>query len=186
VSARCTTSASRPVVNVRYTAADGSAGQAEIVPQIPFNSISEVHAQDCARVDFEKVATISVAPILRFDPPTAADGRPAALVDVTLTPTGAPGSVTLDSTEDTTLLAQREGTIRTVGLTLSAASAPTTLTLDYVPAGCLQHRVAEDKVGTLLPLRVDAGEAKKALFLFAVPATLKAQLLDWVGSYCGW
>jgi hypothetical protein len=105
---------------------------------------------------------------------------------VTFTPTGAPGSVTLLSTEDTTLLSQREGTFRTIGLTLTAASAPTTVTLDYVPEGCLQHRVAEDKVGTLIPMRVDAGPYSDVLFLMPVPAAAKGELLTWVGDYCGW
>ena len=123
---------------------------------------------------------------MRFDPSGLAGGARAALVDVTFTPTGAAGSVTLNSTEDTTLLAQREGTIRRLEQTLSAASGPVTVTLDYVPASCLQHRVAEDKVGTLIPLRVDAGSYRDALFSVAVPASLKSQLLDWVGSYCGW
>ena len=184
--ARCTASEAAPRVHVTYTRPDGSRGETTVTPTIPFESIALVHAQDCSRVEFEKVATIAVAPTLRFDPAEAADGRRAALIDVTFTPTGAAGSVTLHSTEDTTLLAQREGTFRSEGLTLTAASPPTTLTLDYVPAGCLQHRVAEDKIGTLIPMRVDAGPYRDALFLVPVPPAMKGALLEWVGVYCGW
>jgi hypothetical protein len=182
----CDAPKAAPVVHVRYTRADGSRGETTVTPTIPFDSISLVHAQDCSRVDFEKVARIRVAPTLRFDPAAAADGKRAALIDVTFTPTGAAGSVTLHSTEDTTLLAQREGTLRTLELSITAESAPTTLTLDYVPAGCLQHRVAEDKIGTLIPMRVDAGSYRDALFLVPVSAAMKGALLDWVGVYCGW
>ena len=182
----CDAEKAAPLVHVRYTRPDGSTGTATVTPTIPFDSISVVHAQDCSRQEFEKVAKISVAPALRFDPAVAADGKRAALLDVTFTPTGAPGSVTLHTTEDTTLLAQREGTLRSFELTLSAASAPTTITLDYVPAGCLQHRVAEDKIGTLIPMRVDAGPYPDALFSVAVPPEVKAALMDWVGVYCGW
>jgi len=138
--------------------------------------MSVVHGQDCAQQDFEKVAKISVAPALRFDPPAAdgaTGGKRAALLDLTFTPTGAPGSVTLLSTEDTTLLAQREGTFRTFDLTLTSASAPTTITLDYVPEGCLQHRVAEDKIGTLIPLRVDQARAESPSSRFAEDAELR-------------
>ena len=71
--------------------------------------------------------------------------------------------------------------MRTFDLTLSAASAPTTVTLDFVPEGCLQHRVAEDKIGTLIPLRVDAGPYRNALFSIAAPTAVKNALLDWVG-----
>jgi len=183
---RCEPPTAAPVVHVRYTRPDGSRGETTVTPTIPFDSISLVHAQDCSRVEFEKVARITVAPSLRFDPPTSADGRRAALIDVTFTPTGAAGSVTLRSTEDTTLLAQREGTLRSEELTITAASPPTTLTLDYVPAGCLQHRVAEDKIGSLIPMRVDAGPYRDALFLVPVSAAMKGALLEWVGVYCGW
>ena len=183
---RCDAAKAAPVVKVHYARPDGSTGTATVTPTIPFDSISVVHGQDCSRQEFEKVATISIAPALRFDPPAAADGKRAALLDLTFTPTGAAGSVTLHSTEDTTLLAQREGPLRTLDLTLTAASAPTTITLDFVPEGCLQHRVAEDKIGTLIPLRVDAGPYQNALFSVAVPPAVKAALLDWVGVYCGW
>lgn len=183
---RCDVAKAAPVVHVHYTRPDHSTGSLTVTPTIPFGSISVVHGQDCAQQDFEKVATITVASALRFDPPTAADGKRAALLDVTFTPTGAPGSVTLHTTEDTTLLAQREGTLRTIDLTLTAASPPTTVTLDYVPEGCLQHRVAEDKIGTLIPMRVDAGPYTNALFSIASPPAVKNALLDWVGQYCGW
>ena len=183
---RCDAAKAAPVVHLRYTRPDGSSGAATVTPTIPFDSISVVHGQDCSQVEFEKVAKISLAPALRFDPPVAADGKRAALLDLTFTPTGAPGSVTLHSVEDTTLLAQREGPLRTVDLTMTAASPPTTVTLDFVPEGCLQHRVAEDKIGTLIPLRVDAGPYRDALFSEAVSPAVKAALLDWVGVYCGW
>ncbi|CAN5405725.1 hypothetical protein BH10ACT6_BH10ACT6_16190 [soil metagenome] len=184
--ARCDASKAMPVVHVRYTRPDGSRGEATVTPAIPFDSLSIVRAQDCSRLAFEKVARITVAPTLRFDPATASTGTRAALLDVTFTPTGAAGSVTLRSTENTTLLTQRDGTIRREELTLTAQSTPTTLTLDYVPAVCLPHRVAEDKIGTLIPMRVDAGPYRDALFLVPVPASVKSALLDWLGTYCGW
>ena len=183
---RCEAAKAAPVVHLRYTRPDGSSGTATVTPTIPFDSISVVHGQDCSQQEFEKVAKISLATALRFDPPVAADGKSAALLDLTFTPTGAAGSVTLHSVEDTTLLAQREGPLRPVELTVTAASAPTTVTLDFVPEGCLQHRVAEDKIGTLIPLRVDAGPYRDALFSVAVSPAVKAALLDWVGVYCGW
>lgn len=183
---RCEAAKAAPIVHLSYTRPNGSTGTATVTPTIPFDSISVVHGQDCSQQEFEKVAKISLAPALRFDPPVAADGKRAALLDMTFTPTGAPGSVTLHTTEDTTLLAQREGPLRAIDLTLTAASPPTTVTLDFVPEGCLQHRVAEDKIGTLIPLRVDAGPYRDALFSVAVSPAVKNALLNWVGVYCGW
>ncbi len=187
---RCNAAKAAPRVHVAYRRPDGSTGTQTITPTIPFHSISVVHGQDCAQQDFEKVAKISVASALRFDPPTTAGsgsgGKRAALLDLTFTPTGAAGSVTVHTTEDTTLLAQREGPLRSLNLTLTAASPPTMVTLDFVPEGCIQHRIAEDKIGTLIPFRVDAGPYRNALFSVAVPPAVKAQLYEWVGVYCGW
>ncbi|HXR43392.1 MAG TPA: hypothetical protein VN759_01210, partial [Pseudolysinimonas sp.] len=133
--------------------------------------------------DFEKVAAIGLPSAVRYED---AGGKPIALIDVTITPTGAAGTVVLHSTEDTTLLAQREGTLRSIEQTFDASTPPATITLDYVPAACLQHRVAEDKVGTLIPFHVDAGPFHDALFSIRLPETVKNELLDWVGRYCGW
>jgi hypothetical protein len=183
---RCGSEPLSAAVELRYLRADGSRESATMAPSVPFESLATVHGQDCSKAAFEKVVSIAVSPTLRFDPAGPAGGGRAALVDVTFTPTGAEGSAILHSTEDTTLLAQREGTIRPIEQSFSRASPAVTVTLDYVPASCLPHRVAEDKVGTLIPMRVDAGGYRDALFSVAVPDSLKSELLDWVGSYCGW
>ncbi len=182
-AARCGPDAAGPEVTVRYTAANGSAGSVRAVPAVPFGSLAAVHRQDCSRDAFERVAEIRVARALRFE---TVDGRPIALLDITFVPTGGSGSVTLHSTQDTTLLAQREGQLRRFELTMDAASAPTTITLDYVPTRCEQHVVAEDKVGTVIPFHVDAGGYRDAEFGVPVSPAVKTQFLDWFGRYCGW
>ncbi|MCU1558086.1 MAG: hypothetical protein JWN09_2081 [Microbacteriaceae bacterium] len=182
-AASCGPKDANPVVRLAYRMADGSSGTVTARPRIPFSSLAMVHAQDCSRAAFERVATITPASALRFD---NAGGKPVALLDVTVTPTGAPGRVTLHTTSDTTLLAQREGRLRSFELSFDASTAPTTITLDYVPSRCEQHVVAEDKVGTVIPIRVDAGTFRDALIPMPVSPAVKNQLLDWVGTYCGW
>ncbi|MBK4347527.1 hypothetical protein [Lacisediminihabitans changchengi] len=179
----CTAATAVPRVTVEYRTKNGARGEVTATPSIPFDSLGTVHASDCAKVAFETVATITPATALRYE---EVDGRPIALLDLTFAPTGAAGSVILRSTEDTTLLAQREGQLRTVDLTFSAASAPTVLTLDYVPSRCEQHVVAEDKVGTQVPIRADAGSFSNALFTVAVSPAVKAEFYDWFARYCGW
>ena len=180
---RCSAAKALPEVTVEYRTKDGERGAVTATPSIPFDSLGTVHASDCAKVEFEKVATITPAGALRYE---EVDGKPIALLDLTIAPTGAAGSVALLSTEDTSLRAQREGVLRTIGQTFSAASAPTVLTLDYTPSRCEQHVVAEDKVGTLVPIRADAGEFTDALFPVAVSPAVKAEFYDWFARYCGW
>jgi hypothetical protein len=180
---KCLPANAKPVVTIRYTATNGASGSVRAIPTVPFGSLTAVHRQDCSRVAFEEVAQVSIAKTLRFE---TVDGKPIALLDVTITPTDERGSVTLHSIQDTTLLAQREGQLRSVELTFDSASPPTTITLDFVPARCEQHVVAEDKVGTVIPFHVDAGQYRDAEFGIPVSPAVKTQFLDWVGRYCGW
>jgi len=180
---RCTSATASPRVTVQYRTTKGGRGQITETPSVPFDSLGAVHSADCAKAAFESIATITPASALRYDD---AAGGPVALLDLTITPTGAPGAVTLRSTEDTTLLAQREGQLRTIDQTFTEASAPAVITLAYTPSRCEQHVVAEDKVGTMLPVRVDAGPFRDALFTVAVSPAVKAEIFEWFARYCGW
>ena len=180
---RCTAAAASPEVTVTYRTNKGKERAVTVTPRVPFDSLGMVHASDCAELAFESVATITPASALRY---VDVGGRPVALLDLTIAPTGAAGAVTLRSTEDTTLLAQREGQLRTIDQTFTAASATTVITLSYTPSRCEQHVVAEDKVGTLVPIRVDAGPFSNALFTVAVSPAVKAEFYDWFARYCGW
>ena len=181
-SGRCEGPGPKPVVKISYTTSDGSKGMTTVVPSLPFHTITALHAEDCSLREFEKVATIVPATALRFE--TVGD-KQNALIDFTVTPTGAPGSVEILTTQNTTLLSQTEGELRTFDETFTAASPPTVLTLDVVPSRCEAHVIGEDKVGTVIPFRVNAGPYRNAVFTIAVPKSVKNQLLDYVGTYCG-
>jgi hypothetical protein len=181
-AARCSPLAPRPTVTIRYRTGDGSTGSSTLTPTLPFHTITALHAEDCSLVEFQKVATIVPAEALRFEP---VDGKQHALVDFAITPTGAAGTVSVLSSQNTTLLSQPEGELRTIGITVRAASAPTVVTLDFVPSRCEAHVIGEDKVGTIIPFRVDVGRYRNAVVMIPVPKAVKNQLLDWVGRYCG-
>lgn len=178
----CSSGAAQPRVKLEYTTSDGTKGTASLTPTLPFHTISALHAADCSLREFEKVATIVPASALRFE---QVGNKQNALIDFTVTPTGAPGSVEILTTQNTTLLSQTEGELRSFDQTFTAASPPTVLTLDVVPSRCEAHVIAEDKVGTVIPFRVNAGRYRNAVFTIAVPSSTKNELLDYVGTYCG-
>ncbi len=177
----CSSTTPKPVVTLHYTTADGTKGATTVTPTLPFHTISSLHAEDCSLDEFQKVATITPASALRFQ---QVGDKQDALLDFTVTPTGAPGSVEILSTQNTTLLSQTEGELRTIDQTFTAASPPTVITLDFVPSRCEAHVIAEDKVGTVIPFRVNAGPYTNAVFTISAPPAVKNQLLDWVGDYC--
>ncbi len=53
--------------------------------------------------------------------------------------------------------------------TLALSGAAGSVTRDDVPASCRRHRVAESKVRTLIPMRVDAGGSRDVPISVAVP-----------------
>ncbi len=178
----CDVSDSRPSVTIGVKTTRGSSLSITKIPAVPFDSLGALHSQDCGQQAFERVATITPAAQLRFEP---RDGAEIALLDVAIAPTGAAGSVTLVSTTGTTLLVPTAGEVRPLGLTFSSASAPTALTLEYVPSRCGTHVISEDKIGTLVPFHAVAGRFSDAYFRVAVSPGVKQEFYDWVGRYCG-
>jgi hypothetical protein len=180
-AAVCEPSVGEPSVSITVRPANGTPATHVLVPTEPFRSLAAVHAQDCGRAAFEKVATIAPPEQLRFEERA---GKEIAVLDFAITPTGAPGSVELISTTGTTLLIPVEGDLHPLGLTYSSASGPSILSLAFVPSRCGTHVLAEDKIGTQIPFHAKAGSFDDAYFRVAVPPAVKGEFYDWVGRYC--
>ena len=101
--------------------------------------------------------------------------------------TGSEGSVEVHSVESTTLLAPFDGAsgVPTVSLEMELGQeGPPELRVPFVPNRCDAHALAEDKIGTRIPLQVTVGELSGRLVL---PASdeLRAQMYAFYGAYCG-
>jgi hypothetical protein len=177
----CPRSDAKSTVSIIGTDTSGAEFRRTLTPTLPFDSLKTLHAQDCARQAFERVATIAPAPHLRFD---VRGGKEIALLDLSISPTGAAGEVRLLSTSGTTLLVPVGGNLRPLDLTFTSSSAPTILTLDYVPSPCTAHAVTEDKIGTLIPFNARAGTFTNGFFRVPVSSEVKAEFYNWVGRYC--
>lgn len=180
-TAVCEASSGAPAVSITARVRNGTATTQVLTPAEPFNSLESVFSQDCGRAAFEKVAAIAPADHLRFEQRA---GKEIALLDLAITPTGAPGSVELISTTGTTLLIPVEGDLHPLGLTYSSASPPSILTLAFVPSRCGTHVLAEDKIGTQIPFHARASSFADTYFRVAVSAGVKGEFYDWVGRFC--
>ncbi len=179
--------------SVRLRLADGT--ERLVRATDPHAVLGRIHTQGC----FE--ATVASLVALRLDdtlePSAEAEttvltlraGPPSAPATAGLS-TGGPwgagaprrASVTLTSVEGTTLLAEDPAQPWPRGVVLAPGS---TVKLSVRPARCDPHVVAEDKVGTLIPLRLEAGDSSGVVKAEASPA-LRAALYGFVGSACGW
>ena len=145
----------------------------------PFGVLSRNAGELCLATAAAAVVTI----VLDSGLEVAADGR-TAVVRLLMTPAG-PGSgteqLTIESIDETPLLAQTPTAPWPRNVTLGGAKQELPLTIR--PARCDPHAVAEDKVGTLLPLRVAVGNRKGVLKIPA-PDDLRGRIYDFVTASC--
>jgi hypothetical protein len=177
-----TSAGARPRITIAYES-EGKRGSATLVPTEPFGSLETVHDDDCAKQAFERIAAITPATKLRLT--TAADGRLTAVLDLAITPDpGASGTAVLRDIRSTILLDIVPQTA--LPLSFVPGSAPATLSLAITPTRCDEHVIAEDKVGTILPVAVDVGPYANQLFSIVSSDDLKLQLYAYVAKACGW
>jgi hypothetical protein len=149
----------------------------------PFGVLARNHEELCLARDAGNVAAFGLAPELEV----AADAR-TAVVRLTVTPneagTGPIRELTIERIDGTTLLAALPDSPWPAGVTVAAGTGPAEFHLRIRPARCDPHAVAEDKVGTLLPLVVTVGGREGILKVAAGPA-LKGRIHDFVTAACG-
>lgn len=169
---------------VRVSVRQASATIDERLPASdPFGVLARIHAEMCLAQDAARVAVIGLAPDLEV----AADAR-TAVVRLTVTPreagAGTPGRLTIERIEGTTLLAEPPDRPWPHGVMVVAGGAAAEYNLRIRPARCDPHAVAEDKVGTLLPLLVNIG-GREGTLKVAAGAALKGRIYDFVTAACG-
>jgi hypothetical protein len=180
----CATSSSsfQTTARLDLRSADGSSARTASLPVgDPYASIARVHTEDCRREAALKIADLELVDPLRT---STRGGHLIGLLDLRLTPSGKPGTLTVESISSTTLLGPPTGAAWQIGRSVSAASGPQTVTLELRAARCDPHAIAEDKLGTVLPvtLHVDDGESG----VVTVPANpdLRKQIQDFVHTAC--
>lgn len=148
----------------------------------PFGVLARNRSELCLAQDAGRIARINLAPELEV----AADGR-TAVVRLQVTPraaeAGTPRSLVIESIEGTTLLAEAPDAPWPRGITVVAGGSPGEFRLRFRPARCDPHAVAEDKVGTLLPLRLDVG-GRRGVFKVPAGADLTGRIHAFVTAAC--
>ena len=181
-AAACDTSGGTPAelnATINYSMPGKDPVGASTSPTDPFGVLSRNAGEQCIATEAAAVATIALDPGLEV----AADGR-TAVVRLIITP-ATPGtdaqSLTIEAIDETTLLAQSPAAPWPRNAAVGAAKQELPLTIR--PARCDPHAVAEDKVGTLLPLRVAIGE-RKGVLKIAAPNDLRGRIYDFVTAAC--
>jgi len=175
-----------PEVELRFEHGAGHPRAAIVVPEDRLQQLDDINERDCLGTSIAAVAAISEPEAIRVEPVA---GNLVAFVDLAVVPTGASGTLTIHRVDDTVLfgLFDRSSTTPATSLplelTVAADDPPTTLTIPLVPGRCDAHATAEDKRGTLLPLRIEVGEFS-GIHYFALSDDLKGELYTYLGRAC--
>ncbi|WP_427007570.1 hypothetical protein [Pseudarthrobacter sp. H2] len=175
-------------VSLRLAGPEGRTEQQAAVPAPdPYGVLTRNNAEMCLAGAASAVAGFRLEPDLEV----SADGRTAVMrLTITPHPAGPAGgqTLTVDRIEGTTLLEEDQDEPWPRSVTVSAGGQrpgqATVLRLRIRPARCDPHAVAEDKVGTLLPLRVRAG-GREGILKVDAGGLLRGRLYDFVTSACG-
>jgi hypothetical protein len=163
-------------------------GPAATVPAAdPYGVLTRNNAEMCLAVAVSAVAGIRLEPELEVSA-----GGQRAVLGLTITPrstagstpTGPSGTLILHRIDGTTLIDEDPAAPWPHSVAVHAGGAIQHFRLGIRPARCDPHAIADDKVGTLLPLRVSAG-GNDGVVKIDAGAMLRGRIYDFVSTACG-
>ena len=171
-------------VSLRLATPEGAVPVPAMAPASdPFGVLARNNSELCLAREASAVATIALDRELEV----AADGQ-TAVVRLLLQPRAAAGAgageLVIDRIEETTLLAEAGQAPWPRSVTVRAGGAPAQVRLGIRPSRCDPHAVAEDKVGTLLPLQVRVA-GREGILKIDAGSQLRARIYDFVTKACG-
>ncbi|WP_139982325.1 hypothetical protein [Nocardioides litoris] len=180
---RCGTG-SDATVRLTYRLDDGPERVSTTTATDRYGAVGLLLERDCAQRTTEEAASVTTG-----RPRVVGSGRASVLeLPVRLVPTGARADVAFAGFDRTVLFALAPGTAVWPGADpVPLSGAPVETVLRLVPGRCDPHALAEDKVGTLVPLHVTAPDlpAGAASYL-PLPDETRAALRRFVATHCGW
>jgi len=170
-------------VTLTYRIDDGPMVVSTTTATDRYGAIGLFLARDCAQEVLAEAADLTLGKAR-----VVGEGLASVYVlPVTFTPTGDRDDVVFRGFEDTPLFRQARGSAaERAGARVPMSGAPVTVQLRIEPARCDEHALAEDKVGTLFGVRVEAPElAHDAFFYLPIGDERRAAMHGFFGPHCG-
>ncbi|MFJ6653308.1 hypothetical protein ACIQLJ_10985 [Microbacterium sp. NPDC091313] len=158
-----------------------AAGEVTVPVDDPLGFLPPLHARECLA---DALAGVADLELTTFTPAPA--GQLGSVV-LSVTPTGAAGSVHLGAVDSTPLLMyvpDAPAAPHPLDVDVTAASAAADIVIPLVPQRCDPHVVQEDKRGTIFTIGVTVDGVAGEIDL-AAPGEMKARMLTWVADWCG-
>lgn len=174
----------RHTVVFHWTRGDDS-GVGSVTPDDPFEVLDLLHDAACLIDKAGDVATLTARTLTA----PASLPAPADLLVTVFPPPSSTGSFTIDTVHSTTLLnpAGPDG-IGVAELALGievSAEGPAEVHIPIVPNRCDPHALAEDKIGTRIPLYLSLDDGTQGRLVLSASDDLRAQMYAFYAAYCG-
>ena len=152
----------------------------------PFGVLVRNNTEQCLARDVSSVAAIGLGPEL-----DVSDDGLRAVLRLSIRPSvrsspaqhSGAGRLVIERIDGTPLLAEDPAKPWPLNLTVEAGGPARELELGIRPARCDPHAVAEDKVGTVIPLSVMVG-VRTGILKIAADRDLRGRILDFVTAAC--
>ncbi|MCB5294218.1 hypothetical protein [Arthrobacter sp. SO3] len=176
-----------PALVLRLADGRGTESTATVRATDPYGVLSRNNAEMCLSQAASAVAVMRLEPELEV-----AAGGQSAVLKLTITPRSTPGAVNPGSTasltinwiDQTTLLEADPSAPWPRSVSVGAGGTSQQLRLGIRPARCDPHAIAEDKVGTLLPLRLSVG-GRDGILKVDAGALLRGRIYEFITAACG-
>ncbi|MGE3192133.1 MAG: hypothetical protein AB7K08_01535 [Microbacteriaceae bacterium] len=170
-------------VSFDWTVGDTS-GSSVVAPDDGFHMLDRLHDEGCLVENVDAIAHLTAVSLTA----PVVEPAPAELL-ISVEPTGADGTVTVETISSTTLLnpAGPDGigvNQLPLGIELTA-DGPDEIRVPIVPNRCDPHALAEDKIGTRMPLYVTLADGTEGRYVLAASDELRGQMYAFFSSYCG-
>ncbi len=148
-----------------------------------YGAVEQLLARDCAHEVLAEAATLSLG-----SPRVVGEGRRSVFeLPVTLTPTGQREDVSFAGFGDTVLFRHAPASAAYgAAAPVPLAAEPVSVRVRLVPTRCDPHALAEDKIGTLIPVHVTAPELPEGShFHLPIGDERRTALRAFFGPHCG-
>ncbi len=176
-----------PVVEFDYALESGVTGTAVTEADDRIDRLPSLMAEDCIQQSVEEVAVVTASTAPRI---VSRAGALVAEVDLTVSPSGSAGSLTIVSWRSTTLVTPVDPASAAtlpeaeLDLVVAGTGTPSTVTLTLMPNRCDPHAVAEDKRGTIFPLSIVLADGTEGTLFVPAADAVRGALYDYVPLAC--
>lgn len=182
----CDATAAAATVELDYRLADGREGTAIAVPGDVNSRLEAIRNEDCITQAAAEVAMLEAVTPPRHE---ALGDRLVARYDLTVTPTGAAGSILVTGVVGNVLVGLVDERGEPIGelpldLVIDGRDAPSVITLTFVPGRCDEHAILEDKRGTLVGVRMNADDGTAGIIYVTPAEPVKQAIYDFVRASC--